>query len=149
MFSPLAGKQSSFIFFSIKFILPAAAKPQIKIKWWDECGVSASHSSIYFWLRVKRCQPPSVIVTNPNQADASLCLCVQFLIGGLYCYNNIHSYHFFHNKWIVVKAMNEWSKFISEWVIWFHLNSLLWVITFVMSSSNHSFKLSGLSKRIN
>ena len=33
-------------------------------------------------------QPPiSSSPTNPNQADASLCLCVQFLIGGLYCYN--------------------------------------------------------------
>ena len=31
--------------------------------------------------------PPPVIVTKTNQADASLCLCVQFLIGGLYCYN--------------------------------------------------------------
>jgi len=41
-----------------------------------------------------RYTPPSVIATNPNQADASLCLCVQFLIGGLYCYNN--SFHQFH-----------------------------------------------------
>ena len=27
------------------------------------------------------------------QADASLCLCVQFLIGGLYCYNIVNEIH--------------------------------------------------------
>lgn len=38
-----------------------------------------------------RGQPPiSSSPTNPNQADASLCLCVQFLIGGLYCYNTFY-----------------------------------------------------------
>lgn len=46
---------------------------------------------------------------KPNQADASLCLCVQFLIGGLYCYNILK---FFNIKcgWNEIMERNEFME---------------------------------------
>jgi len=64
-------------------------------------------------------QPPiSSSPTNPNQADASLCLCVQFLIGGLYCYNTF----WFHQFQFINESIDETKKKIKLfdflWLSW-------------------------------
>ena len=75
-------------------------------------------------------QPPiSSSPTNPNQADASLCLCVQFLIGGLYCYN---TFYFIHQFSSIIAEFNKKKVYFSlfEWRNEIEVNCLLPPLSF-------------------
>ena len=98
---------------------PWAARPQRESK-----AIHSSHSQREEWncplLFFAVPQPPiSSSPTNPNQADASLCLCVQFLIGGLYCYNTFHSILPISFKKNEMKRINEKKVvflFVDDWM---------------------------------
>ena len=71
-------------------------------------------------------QPPiSSSPTNPNQADASLCLCVQFLIGGLYCYNIFFNSSInFNLQWNQLLKEKRKVIFLFEWSKWWNEEKL-------------------------